>query len=383
MSEQQLHYSCDSHVVEAPEVFEGLVEKFGDRAPRIVKNPSPKREGLYIVFPQQDLPLPIGRFGIAGANLDLPETKERIKHGWDQINPGVRDPVARLDEQDQDGIIGEVMYPSINMFTYSIPDRDVVHAVFERHNDWILDYCSHAPERLIGAACIPLPDIQESIAELQRTAKRGIRTFCIPCTAPPELPYSDPAYEPFWQAAEEIGMPLAMHIFTGAVWGMSLPDYWNQISAYTSANTAIQWTMETIITSGVLERHPKLKFICGEFETGWLAHWLTRIDHAAYRSPRELSPDLQLKPSEYWRRQFYATFEDDPIGIRTRDMIGVDNLIWGNDYPHHDSIWPNSMRVLDDIMQGVPDDERRKMTYQTTVDLYNIDEAKLRPALPV
>lgn len=378
-----LYYSCDSHVVEGPEVFEGLVERFGDRAPRVVIDP-PGREGQFLLWPKQDLPLPIGRFGIAGANLDLPETKERIKHGWDQINPGVKDPAARLEEQAQDGVVGEVMFPSINMFTFSVPDREVVQAVFRRHNDWIVDYCSHSPERLVGVACLPLPDMEESLAELERMAKKtGIRAFGIPCTAPADKPYSDPSYEPFWSAAEEAGLPLAMHIFCGADWGMSLPSHWNQVSSYANANAAITWTMETLITSGVLARHPGLKFICGEFETGWLAHWLIRLDHAAYRSPREISADLEAKPSEYWRRQFSATFEDDPIGILTRDIIGVDNLVWGNDYPHHDSIWPNSMRVLDEIMAGVPDDERRKMTWDNTLKLYGLDEAKVRAAAGV
>ncbi len=88
-----------------------------------------------------------------------------------------------------------------------------------------------------------------------------------------------------------------------------------------------------------------------------------------------------MPPSAYWRRQFYATFEDDPVGIRTRDLIGVDRLIWGNDYPHHDSIWPNSMRVLDEIMAGVPDDEREMMTWSTTVELYGVDVDKLEAAL--
>ena len=253
---EKLYYSCDSHVVEGPEVFEGLVDKFGERAPRVVQDP-PGREGLYLVWPKQDLPLPIGRFGIAGANLDLPETKERIKQGWDGINPGVKDPVARLKEQAQDGIVGEVMYPSINMFTFSVPDREVVQEVFRRHNDWIVDYCSHSPDRLIGVGCLPLPDVEESITELERVVKRGLRGVAIPCTAPADKPYSDPLYEPFWSAAEDAGMPITMHIFCGSEWGMSLPSHWNAVTSYAMALSAISWTVETLITSGVVERHPQ------------------------------------------------------------------------------------------------------------------------------
>ena len=96
-----------------------------------------------------------------------------MQRGWDLINPGVKDPVARLTEQDQDGVVGEVMYPSINMLTYMVDDTEVVNAVFQRHNDWIRDYCSHAPERLIGVGCLTLRDVETGIAELERCAKHG------------------------------------------------------------------------------------------------------------------------------------------------------------------------------------------------------------------
>ena len=380
MPRDHLYYSCDSHFVEAPEVFAGLEERFGERAPLIVQDP-PGREGIYVMFPQAPVAVPVGRFGIAGARLDLPETQERMKHGWDRINPGVRDPAARLDEQREDGIVGEVMYPSINMLAFSHPDREVVQAVFERHNDWVADYQSHAPDRLIGAACLPLPDVPEAIAEMERGLGKGLRAFAIPCTAPPSLPYSDPHYEPFWSAAEEAGVPLTLHIFCGAEWGMSLPSYWNQVSAYALALAGVAWSAETLITGGVFARHPNLKVVFAEWETGWVAHWLQRLDHAAYRVPKECSPDMTEEPSFYFRRNCYVTFEDDEIGVRTRDLIGVDRMLWGNDYPHHDSIWPNSMPILDRIMAGVPDDEEQRMTWDNVIELYDIDAGRLRASL--
>ncbi len=365
------YYSCDSHVVEAPEVFAGLEERFGERAPRVIHEFA-GREGTFLYWPKQNRPIPVGRFGIAGHRLDDPETQKRILKGWEGMNPGVRDPVARLGEQDQDGIVGEVMYPSINMLTFSIEDREVVQAVFQRHNDWIRDYCSHSPERLIGVACLPLPDVQEAIDELQRVAKMGIRGVAIPCTAPPDKLYSDAAYEPFWSAAEEAGLPITMHIFCGATWPMNLPAHWDGIVSYTLSHAAIWETVSTLITSGVAHRHPGLRFVCAEWETGWLAHVLQRMDHATYRSRNQASPDLDMEPSEYFRRQFYATFEDDAIGVQTRHLIGIDNLLWGNDYPHHDSIWPRSMEILDRIFEGVPEDEKEQMTYGNVAKLYGI-----------
>jgi predicted TIM-barrel fold metal-dependent hydrolase len=134
----------------------------------------------------------------------------------------------------------------------------------------------------------------------------------------------------------------------------------------------IQITVTDLICQGVAHRFPDLKFVCAEWNTGWLAHWLERLDHAFYRSRGAASPDLDLKPSEYWRRQFYATFEDDRVGVLSRDMIGINTLMWANDFPHHDSIWPNSRRILDDIFAGVPEEDRYAMTLSNVAELYRL-----------
>jgi len=371
-----IYYSCDSHVVEPPEVFDGLIDRFGDRAPRPVDGWK-DRDGVWIAWPALDRVVPVGRWGIAGHSLDDPQTHERIKLGWDGMNPGVRDPVARLDEQTVDGIVGEVMYPSINLLTYSVEDIEVTNAVFQNYNDWIVNYCSPNPNRLIGIGCVPLRDVDLAVSELHRAAKMGVKGVAIPCTAPIDRPYSDPYYEPFWEAANEIGLPLTMHIFSGSDWPMALPQHWDPIVAYTLSHAAIWNSVSNIVTSGVVERHPNLKFVVAEWETGWVAHTLQRWDHAFYRSRTAASPDLTMLPSEYFKRNFMITFEDDEVGLRTLDHLGPENLLWGNDYPHHDSIWPNSMDVLNTIMEGIPDASRDKMVWENVRDLYQIDETKL------
>jgi predicted TIM-barrel fold metal-dependent hydrolase len=368
-----VYFSCDSHVVEPPEVFAGLEERFGSRAPRLVTDPNGKR-GTYVAF--GDTLMNVGRLGIAGNRLDDPKTHELMARGYAGLNPGVHDPAARLKEQAVDGIIGEVMYPSINMAAFAYAERDVVQAVFQRHNDWIREYGSHAPERLVGIACLPLPDVDAAIQELQRVAKMDIRGVAIPCTAPLHKPYSHADFEPFWAAAEEVGLPISMHIFCGSTSDMGLPAHWGSpgasIIGYTMTHGGMVATMAQLICGGVAARHPGLRFVCCEFETGWLAHVLQRLDHATYRARHEASPDLTLQPSAYFRRQFYATFEDDVAGVLTRHLIGVENLIWGNDYPHHDSIWPHSMETIDRIFAGVPADEREKMTSTNVMKLYGL-----------
>lgn len=367
------YYSCDSHVVEPPIVFAGLEERFGSRAPRVVQNPN-GRVGTFVAY--GETLMNVGRLGIAGSRLDDPKTHERIARGYDGLNPGVHNPEARLKEQEVDGVLGEVMYPSVNMAAFSYPERDVVQEVFRRHNDWMHEYCSIAPERLIGIACLPLPDVDAAVQELERVAKLGFRGAAIPCSAPPDKPYNHPDYEPFWAAAAAAGLPISMHIFCGSTHDMGLPAHWGSpggsIVGYTMTHGPMVATIAQIICGGVTEHHPELKFVCCEFETGWLAHVLKRLDHATYRVRDQASPDLKMEPSDYFRRQFYATFEDDEVGVVTRQWIGVDNLIWGNDYPHHDSIWPNSQAILERIFAGVPEDEKRKMTRDNVCKLYRI-----------
>ena len=127
-----------------------------------------------------------------------------------------------------DGIIGEVMYPSVNMAAFSYPERDVVQAVFQRHNDWICDYTSHAPQRLVGIGCLPLPEVKPGYPG----SSNGLPGWAcsvgasIPCTAPLDKPYNHPDYEPFWCAAEEAGLPISMHIFCGSTPDMGLPAHW-------------------------------------------------------------------------------------------------------------------------------------------------------------
>ena len=291
------------------------------------------------------------------------------------------DPAKRLDEQNRDGICGEVMYPSLNMFTYAIPDKDVVKAVFERHNDWVVDYCSVAPERLIGIGCLPVPDADAALAEMERAARLGVRGFMLPAHVPPDRPYCHPDYDRFWAAAQDMGLPLTLHIFVGTSWDAGMPAHWGSpagtIKGYTLAFTTAVNSMIDLICGGVVERFPRLKLVISEFEAGWLAHILARLDHASYRTPRYAVDYLTLKPSEYFRRNFKVTFEDDVIGVRTRHDIGVGNLMWGNDYPHHDSIWPHSMSTLESVMKGVPAEEIERMCFRTVTELYGVDVSEL------
>jgi predicted TIM-barrel fold metal-dependent hydrolase len=122
--------------------------------------------------------------------------------------------VPRAQEQDQDGVCAEVLYPSFFFSVFGLDNADLVAACFRNYNDWIADYCAPAGNRLIGLALIPLHDPVAGAREVERALRMGFRGGCIPCTAPVDRPYRDPAYERVWAAAEEGRFPLSMHAGT-------------------------------------------------------------------------------------------------------------------------------------------------------------------------
>ena len=126
----------------------------------------------------------------------------------------------------------------------------------------------------------------------------------------------------------------------------------------------------SIIFAGVLEHRPNLKIVIGEAGTGWIPYILDRMDAEWEDQFKEL--DLKMPPSEYWRRQCYATYQTDPIGIRLLDVLGEDNVMWGSDYPHPDGIWPDSQEFLTRELSGVSAEARRKITRDNAMKLYRL-----------
>ena len=228
---------------------------------------------------------------------------------------------------------------------YGLTTPEIVAATFRNYNDWLANYCSQAPDRLFPIAAIPLHDVDAGVEELERAVKMGHRGAAIPCVPPEGKPYSSREYDRFWAAAEELQVPLNMHVFTTAQRNHGLPD-WGKIMNYALAHTGMAAVIGDIICGVVCARFPGLRFVPTEWENGWISHFLKRLDWALLREPDSADPDVTEAPSEYFHRHFVMTFEDDRHGIMTREDIGVKNLMWGSDYPHHDSIFPDRKSVV-------------------------------------
>src|SRR5467141_1870402 len=280
-----------------------------------------------------------------------------------------------------DGVAGEVLYPSQGLFYFKVADPALMSAIFQAYNDWLADFCSVDPARLKGIAMINLDDVEAGTRELERAARRGFAGAMITEYPLETRRYDQPEYESFWAAAEALAMPLSLHTATrrqGKIRGAGDKTLRDASSRATKAfYPAI--SMCDLIFSGVFERHPRLTLAIVEFELAWAPHLLSTMDYT-YRERHEEAiyrfKDA-MRPSDFFHRNVFLSFQEDGIGIRLRDVIGPDNMMWGSDYPHSESTFPQSRKILEEILAGVPEDEQAKIVGANTARLYHFDAARL------
>lgn len=286
-------------------------------------------------------------------------------------------PELRLKEQDLDGVDGEVIYGILSL-DRKLNDDEAVPVAFRVYADWVAEFCKYNPDRL--KAIVPtFNDSPEACAaELRRTAKLGLSGIEIKMGSTYE-PMWHPCWEPLWEAAEETGLPIHFHAggsnFRKPRDPEDLVTHRELIEVLRRSlnKMANAEDLGSMILSGVLERHPKLRLVMGEVDTSWLPHYLWRMD-SVVSERGEFDLDLPLKPSEYWRRQCLATFQKDPLGIEFVSFIGADNMMWGNDYPHPDGVWPESLKLIERDFAGLSESDRRKITHDNVARLYGFKD---------
>lgn len=360
--------SADSHFVEPPEIWaERIAPEYRERAPHIVKDPD-GRTGEFLVC--EDL-VPTGGAGYFAAGVDQGDLPRVMAQGYDAAPDHVRDPAARLAAQDEDGTAAEVLYASYGMQLFHIRDGGLRTACFRAFNDWASEYCAHDTNRLCGTALIDLDDVPGAVAELQRVAAAGLKGAMIWAEPPADRPYSHPDYDPFWAAAQDLDVKLSLHSLTSKRPG-SDPGEGDIVYRSVVLYQEVARTLSDLVLHGVLERFPRLTFVSAENEIAWLPFHLWRMDQLQEKL-RDLSEvKLSLAPSEYFRRQFYATFIEDPLFASTLPRLGADNIMWSSDFPHLASSWPRSSAFIDATLEGVGEADRRKIVHDNVRRLYGI-----------
>lgn len=372
--------SADNHVTEPLDLWMRLPEDLAPLAPHIETRdgvPCMVVEGKVI----QRLRLPEGADASPGRTVDVLAAADRAERAALLVRDS-NDPDERRRHLDHDAIWGEVMFPNLFVFmVYRLSNPGLQSAVCGLYNDWVRDTFG-ADDRFLPVAALPALDVDASVREVERCARRGFRAVLLPAHSDwlPH-PYNSPAYDPLWSAAAAHGLPVHFHAGTGRD---NRPAR-NPGGAVINYLVTVQGPSETIgylAGSGALARHPDLRVVMVECGSGWLAWTLHAMDDAYREHEVWVDPKLDLLPSEYFLRQGYVTFQHDPVGFHNVSFTGDRCLMWGADYPHPEGTWPESQQYLERQLAGIPEATARRVVWGNAAELYGFSEPAVAPPPP-
>jgi uncharacterized protein len=402
----------DGHILEAPT---GMVEfapgEYRDRIWHIETGDDGKE---WIVY-NGNRHRAIGGSGTAGFTR---EERERVMLGevpYSEVRPAGWDATLRLEELDSEGINISVLYPTLLLNIQGETDVKFARAQVRAYNDWCTDHLKNGKGRLFGAGALPpihsAEDVKDLVDEIYRVADLPgmVGVFMRPNPAIEWRPFNDPAYDPIWAAASETGLPIGFHPFLtpdlpGAAQGLKLNRARNADGRYVSleemdaqeaaalaagmqrklTNVQIQQAIANpvdmmsaiafITSGGVAERFPKAKFVFLEAGGGWLVSWLERLDHHADKYSFD-TPWLKMKPSEYFCRQCWISFDPDETTLQMTaesPLVGADRIIWASDFPHSDARYPGVTQTLLEQIGGLSEAQQHAIASGSARALYGI-----------
>jgi len=290
---------------------------------------------------------------------------------------GEWDPAARIQDMDTDQVDAEVLYTDVMVGSayYHLPAEKRL-ACFRAYNDAALEFASYDPKRLLSVYIVPIAEVDEAVAEVTRLAKEGARAMLLPLyPVDMGLPhYSDERYEKLWSCFEEVGVPISQHVSANQAL-LDVMSYdptpakgiFQSLPPIFMSEVLAGW-----IVPGILARHPRLRIVLVEAGLGWIPYFLERLDTMKRSHGWDHYGMLEELPSTYFRRQVFATFEEDTFGVEQRHELGVENLMWATDYRHPDSTWPHSQKVLETHFRDVPVEEARLMIGGNAARVYGL-----------
>ena len=374
ISEDTKLISVDDHLVEHPRVWlDRLPAKWHEMAPQVVEVGETEQwrfEG--VVNGMTGLSAVVGT-DLRERGLDPMRFEDMRRACWD--------PVARLADMDSDGVHMQLCFPNYSGFAggrfYRAKDKELALACVQAYNDYVIDeWWAAAPDRYIPMIILPLWSVELSAQEIDRCAPRGVRTIAFPDNPAilGESSFQSGDWDPVFARAAEAQLPLCMH-FGGS--GLVPPISKDAPLAVqtTVMGATLFASMTELLLSPVFHNHPGLKVAYSEGQIGWLPYALQRIDQVwnDYRY-FNITPAINadVRPSDLFREHVYGCFIDDQVGVNLRHLIGVENILWESDYPHADSLWPNSKATAEKLLADVPADEAKKIVETNARTLFRV-----------
>ena len=278
------------------------------------------------------------------------------------------DPQDRLRDHALDGIDGEAIFPNKGLSMWATPDPVFAQAQCRVWNEWAWETFGPYVDRLSPAAALATGDLEGSIKEVQRVAKQGFRFLTLPCKPiwgghDVEHPnYNLPTFDPLWAAIQDADLGVTFHVSTGRDPRAARGNGGAVINYVSHSLAPTIEPVANLCASGVLERFPRLRFATIEAGIGWIPWMLGAMDEAYLKHHFWVRPKLEKLPSEYFRQHGFASFQEDRPGLDLAERHDiVDNIMWGNDYPHHEGTWPHSAQAIERTMGGLSDGARAKV----------------------
>jgi len=365
---------ADGHVVEPESAWSHLPDAV---RPRIAADAAGYEH--VVVADTEVLAVPLGTLARPGSTFDDPSAFRPLS----DAQPGGADPVARLADMDAEGIDQAVLYPTIGLYFSVVPDPSAADALARAYNDWLAGYCAADGRRLFGAAMLPLQDPVSAARELRRavTELGFVAGFVRPNPCLGRC-LSDRAYDPVWEAAAELDVPIGVHEGSSVIvptLGSDRP--FNPLVLHAVSHSFEQMlACAQLIAFGVLERHPGLRVVFLESSGGWAPFWLERLDEQA-ASFGGFCPEMKLRPSEYFARQCAISFEVDERTLPALvPFVGAERVVWGSDYPHHDATFPGAVDALRATIAPSPTATQTKVLGLNARETYRLPSRHPGPA---
>ncbi|MBK8133693.1 MAG: amidohydrolase family protein [Gammaproteobacteria bacterium] len=370
--------SADSHIVEPGNCYTDYIDpKFRDRAPTIQRDAT--GNDIYVI-PGMTSTIPLGLVAAAGLS---PEALAARRQGctFDQLHKSGYDAKYRVADQDRDGVVAEIIYPSVGMALCNHPDFAYKTACMHAYNEWLANYLTGAPAgRLFGLGQTSCESVEQTLKDMEDCKKKGFVGIMMPGN-PQHKDYDDPMYDALWECAADLGLPLSFHILTskgGSVENV-LEARGNKINGFLNIIRGVQDVLGLFVLGGVFERFPKLKFIAAEADAGWLPHYAYRMDHAYNRHGLWLGggKNLAKMPSDYINSNVWLTFQDDWVAFKVANLMNPKRLVWANDFPHSDATWPWSQEMLEKHTGGLTSEQMRWIMRENIIECYNLPVDKI------
>ena len=368
--------SSDNHIVEPPDLWlERMEPGFRDQAPAMRDT---ENGPFWFVEGKPTFNI-TSMASQAGRRFEDAESLQTVD-AWENARPGAYIPEEAIKDMDFDGIDVGIVYPSLTIFLYAfVEGSELLSAILRAYNGFAAEYCQAQPRRLKGVATINIDDVAVGVEELKRCAKLGFVGAAIP-EYMSARPYFDEANEPLWATAQDLGMPLGLHISTARVqagrgWDRELDAFGFSNLMLDNADFWVRVSLTEMILSGVFERYPDLRVGVAEHELNWVPYWIERMDYsyserAAGREGFRLKNNMA--PSDVFHSNCFVDFQEDALGITHRDIIGVDNIMWGSDYPHTEGTFPKSREFIETTLADCTQEEKEKIVAGNAARIYGL-----------